>query len=262
MRLSYWCSRIIVAILSKIHPYGLTGLEIVSHLVWDMDALVLYFLWAAITVIYVVVMYQKLSRETVGVHCKSAQVTRLRKWLHSYISIQVALGLVFNRPLLVNAILGAMVFAGVEMEILRTSQGPNNILDKIFLPLYSKFGEDDNNGKIQTSHLTLLIGAWVPILASLSYPSDYDVSIAMIGIVVVGVADSMAAIIGSRFPSLEYNSKSIQGTIAHFTSTVVLISAIVYVKFGSLVLKGRLVAIVTTGLLACLTEVNLCLQKR
>ena len=93
--------------------------------------------------------------------------------------------------------------------------------------------EKDSDGLI-ASHIYLLIGCLWPIVENYSHypvvgmrPYDKKYFRNLIGLIFIGVSDSMAAIIGKRFGRIRLVSKkSLEGSIAYLVSGLIAFSVL------------------------------------
>ncbi|KAL0239169.1 hypothetical protein PCE1_004860 [Barthelona sp. PCE] len=116
---------------------------------------------------------------------------------------------------------GFVLYCFVVIEIIRfdkknLSSEPKGIA-KLF-SFMSKFVDDREKGNLFVSHIFLLLGS------SLNHVLNHPVHFDMVCVIVLGIGDSLAVLIGKSVKSkIIHNSKTLAGSIALFVTTIVLL---------------------------------------
>jgi len=100
-----------------------------------------------------------------------------------------------------------------------------------YFELFVTENEQYQQGRIITSHVTLLVGCAAPLWMHLYLPNDMsDWVIPFIGLITVGVGDAMAAVVGSRYGQTKWphSRKSYVGSLAAFLSMLLFTLFIIY----------------------------------
>ncbi|ESO07423.1 hypothetical protein HELRODRAFT_76716 [Helobdella robusta] len=183
------------------------------------------------------------------------RVTRVRKLFHLLMVLIFLPGLYFNKQLLCLASVCALVLFLV-VEAARILRVP-----PFYQPigrLYRDFLDSRDSGLVVLTHIYLLIGCSGPLWTSIGQPDLNDL-FPLAGIISVGVGDTMASFVGSKYGRLKwkYSDKSVEGTVACACSQLIFIFLLN--KFGIIslvgVANGKIVAaVVLTSLLEAFTD--------
>jgi dolichol kinase len=126
-------------------------------------------------------------------------------------------------PALVLASMAAMC-ALLWVELFRAFVDRNNNAAQWINYWYGRWIDNRDSGALMaTTHLQLLLGCAIPIIMSRG-----DVPRAVCGVVVIGVGDSMAAIIGSQIGRTRWarNNRTMEGSLAMLFSTILAFFAL------------------------------------
>lgn len=111
------------------------------------------------------------------------------------------------------------------------------------------FLDERDGGKLVLTHVWLLIGCAIPLWYSfiIKYDGKYndimDKIYGVSGIIILGIGDALAAIIGSKFGSIKWpnSNKTFEGTMAGIISSVILYVIMFYndnvIDFDSMILN-------------------------
>jgi len=120
-----------------------------------------------------------------------------------------------------------IISCAIIFPILDYGRRHNNFLQRIYKYLFIKFTRPVEKG--------ILSGAsWVFIAAAVTI-FIFNENIAIIGLLVLSISDSAAAIFGIKFGKTQLFTKSLEGSVAFFITAIIIIfslsSASVYINF-------------------------------
>lgn len=213
--------------------------------------LIIYWLMAFFSLGVIVFIQKQFKREANSPEEHHKFLTSIRKLFHMLICIVYILGFIHDRHLLYLCSNGMLILL-ILLETIRYHK--IGVLGQLINDLMWLFvDEKDSSSKLVLSQIYLLLG--------LSYPlwiSDYDqFNIAQLsGLLTVGIADSFASLIGSRFGKYKLfgTRKSIEGSLAFIWSQLIVFFVLIYYNLVTLNEWPNLILIVMSILLTCFVE--------
>ena len=157
------------------------------------------------------------SQRTTAATVTAVVVTR--KWFHLIAILLFAPVTVFAPQLMVLSYAIALCVL-VVLESIRNEVVPIQTFFQNYLDLDNK---DQSGTKVVISHMALIVGCALPLwIARVRNQQDSDGNnfVALWGIVILGVGDSMGAIVGTRYGKTKWGrNRSIEGSLAVWIST-------------------------------------------
>ena len=157
------------------------------------------------------------SQRTTAATVTAVVVTR--KWFHLIATLLFAPVTVFAPQLMVLSYAIALCVLMV-LESIRNEVVPIQTFFQNYLDLDNK---DQSGTKVVISHMALIVGCALPLwIARVRNQQDSDGNnfVALWGIVILGVGDSMGAIVGTRYGKTKWGrNRSIEGSLAVWIST-------------------------------------------
>ncbi|AFZ79677.1 hypothetical protein BEWA_025260 [Theileria equi strain WA] len=181
--------------------------------------------------------------------CKDTErvTSRTRKWFHLLLSANALVAFYHGEELLFIIVASVIIVLLTFVEVLRA----NGIFFAKMTKLYNIFKSEDDDERFEFSHISLFLGIVIPLIYEFIKGEAPDWTRAGLGICTVGLGDSFAALVGSRFRSNHSNRKTIQGSIAYFFSCLTAMLLLSHVQSENTVDYGRCVL---TSLLTCIVE--------
>lgn len=124
-------------------------------------------------------------------------------------------------PLLLALSFSVAMYLFLITELIRVSQSvPLGISIEAY---FSRFRDKREQGVLVTSHIYLLLGCALPFWMSLV--CGESIVSGLSGIVVLGVSDSVASIVGSAFGRVKWirSSKTVEGTLSGYAASILFV---------------------------------------
>ncbi|GMH35738.1 hypothetical protein BSKO_03606 [Bryopsis sp. KO-2023] len=156
----------------------------------------------------------------------------LRKWFH-FLAVVLFLPGHMLQPELLEIALACAFAAFLAVEGVRFGGVP--VLGSVIHNFLTSFTDERDSGSLIWTHFSLLLGMAVPIWV---FPPSAPAALS--GVVVLGIGDSAAAIIGSRFGKIRMHSdgdKTMEGTLANFIFCLLAWSGLIW-KYGGVSLSS------------------------
>ncbi|KAK1443870.1 hypothetical protein BgAZ_207460 [Babesia gibsoni] len=185
---------------------------------------------------------------------KSPLITFLRKGLHLLTLACAGLGFHFKQHLLLGFVLFVVFLVLTTLELLRFYGMLCAKCDRHLRHLYKSFGEVPEHRSLITSHVSFALACGAPLWMAIMNARRLDYVFASLGFVTVGLADSMAAIVGRHFKKQDANEKSVHGSVAFFFSALIGLLAVVFLTTGGVVHVKLIVAAVAVAFTTTIVE--------
>uniref|UniRef100_A0A3B0MMG0 dolichol kinase n=1 Tax=Theileria annulata TaxID=5874 RepID=A0A3B0MMG0_THEAN len=158
---------------------------------------------------------------------------KIRKWLHLLIVLFCYYSFFLHLEILLALIFAILIVLFVFIELLRINNLLFDPIAEFFTNIYKSLGHDDEVHKFEVSTITMLSGILIPILFELK-SDKFDWARASLGIATIGIGDSMASVVGSKYEGNRYNNKSLQGLVSFFLSCFFSLVLTSFIQHGFL----------------------------
>lgn len=189
---------------------------LIEYIMSSQDRKNILTLWLVSLLIFVPIIFALANKLTLNVK---------RKIWHFILVALVTPGLKFEPEFTLISLLGALiVFIVIEMLRLNKITFVGRWLSDILI----KFQDfKDLKGPLNLSYIYLLFGSTLPVLLEYTYSRKVTEK-SYLGLVSLGVGDSMASLYGKKFGKLRWalNSKSIDGSIVYILSCLFVLKGI------------------------------------
>lgn len=168
--------------------------------------------WLTVLAIAIPVVFVLTSRKWISLN-------NGRKAWHLMLSGAIAYPALVEEPEFTVIAVSGSAFVFVVLEAIRTTR--LGFIGRLLHSLLAHFqDEKDSRGPLNLSYIFLLVGVAGPILYGAAL-GDFSSVRSYIGVITLGVSDSLASLIGGKFGKLKWRGgdRTLEGTIAHFIST-------------------------------------------
>lgn len=155
----------------------------------------------------------------------------VRKFFHFQTVIMFSFGIIYT-PLFMKVAFSVAIFLFTSLEALRITLRDHFTLVKHYESFVKTFIDERENERLIYTHIFLLIGCAYPFLVEWSPLSEHEFKSLLFkfaGILILGIGDSMAAIVGSKYGRMKkyIAPKSYEGLLAGIVSMLLFILGII-----------------------------------
>ena len=219
---------------------------IITYITSSTQVIKLISVWLILAMIALLIVNSKLNES-------DKATTSERKLFHGLIVIVAVTGIYVDVELTYFASYLVLILF-IYIESLRS----NNIgkMSTFLNNALSRFTDEKDQGSLILTHIYLLIGVFLPLWITSDLKMEPKLSL-LTGVLSVGVGDSLASIIGSRYGRTKWPyspGKSVEGTIASIIAQVGFVNLLAYFSYLHHVNNSKILfSIVVTSLIEAYT---------
>eukprot|EP00371_Babesia_bovis_P001629 XP_001610276.1 hypothetical protein [Babesia bovis T2Bo] len=221
----------------KGYKMGLVPFKYLIRQFTSKNAAITLGIWTANTLLCVAIVYGKAQTLNGNAHKhnnqKSTMVIIMRKMFHMLLMINAAVAIYTRQQLLLAITLYILFVAMMVVELVRFHGYMPTKMQKGLTQIYNTFGENNTVRNMVLPHAWLILAAGVPLWMEILQKRSLKFIEAFLGLAVVTLADTAAALAGNKANKMKCNQKSIRGSFAFFVTTLLALGASMYAKYGN-----------------------------
>ena len=189
-------------------------LWLTSYIVFSTRALMLMFTWIYLVISALAIVVRKFNTS-------AKATTSERKFFHGLVSVVITSGIALDVEFTYLASLLVLgIFLLLEYIRVCSIKPISTVLDEAFV----RFIDEKDQGTLILTNIYLLVGTFLPLWLACDLASTNKL-ILLSGVLSVGIGDSAASIIGSRYGrrKLLHTTKTLEGTAASILSQIIVL---------------------------------------